>query len=373
MDMGVKLEVVDNLQRKTIAAPVSVAPPNKLVLQYGDTVRISIRFEYQGPSGTVKIHGAIGTKGWAGFDEVLMNERVIDVPNSPTTYAVVNGYVDITVGSSIEAGTDYDLYAKINEHPSIADTVEDCIDITGLKPTYSLVYEKDYPFAWLYKGEAQGMIAEYRISPFDGSVLKGEEFAAALRDQIIAQGGHILSVKAYADISPLLWTDIRVEIEYVPPETIAGRISFAWVPVIQIVILALAAIGITVALTLLIKEVVRIFNPKPDLEAAKQGWSKPTMIDAIQEMQEYYNLPVTPNEQLEAMSETEVRDYLDEVAEENVPMGTNWLPVVLIAGGALVLFGLTRKTESGERGYQVVQRKAGEAKKLIVGKKEEKA
>ncbi|GAI84204.1 unnamed protein product, partial [marine sediment metagenome] len=47
---------------------------------------------------------------------------------------------------------------------------------------------------------------------------------------------------------------------------------------------------------------------------------------------EYWERPLTPTETLEGMSEAELRDYLDKIAEEEVAPEVSWWPLAVIGG-----------------------------------------
>ncbi|GAJ13962.1 unnamed protein product, partial [marine sediment metagenome] len=65
--------------------------------------------------------------------------------------------------------------------------------------------------------------------------------------------------------------------------------------------------------------------------------------------EEYWERPLTPAETLEGMSEDELRDYLDKIAQEEVPLGLpSWLPWaiiggVVVVGGGVAAIALTRR------------------------------
>ncbi|MBU1067612.1 hypothetical protein KKE60_07475, partial [Patescibacteria group bacterium] len=78
------------------------------------------------------------------------------------------------------------------------------------------------------------------------------------------------------------------------------------------------------------------FEHKPISEKIKKTWSKPTLIGAINDFEIELKLTPTPPSELEGMSEQELRDYCDMLAEEIAPPGVSWLPWA-IAGGVGVL------------------------------------
>jgi hypothetical protein len=110
----------------------------KVVLAPGDVLRVSVAVPYRGPERTFTLYGSIGQRGLFGFDEILVGRADLPCPESPEKYTSVTGEVDIEVIESgwfgiggISAGTDYDLYVKIEEQPDVSAEIDDVIDIAG--------------------------------------------------------------------------------------------------------------------------------------------------------------------------------------------------------------------------------------------------
>ena len=110
----------------------------KVVLAPGDVLRVSVAVPYRGPERTFTLYGSIGQRGLFGFDEILVGRVDLPCPESPDKYTSVTGEVDIEVIESgwfgiggISAGTDYDLYVKIEEQPDVSAEIDDVIDIAG--------------------------------------------------------------------------------------------------------------------------------------------------------------------------------------------------------------------------------------------------
>ncbi|MBA7692336.1 hypothetical protein ES703_100903 [subsurface metagenome] len=83
-------------------------------LESGDRCRVTVRFDYRGPSISKRIYAAIGNSGWAGFDEILHGSRTISIPQS-ANWETYEGYANINITSAIDPeGSPYDLYAKID-------------------------------------------------------------------------------------------------------------------------------------------------------------------------------------------------------------------------------------------------------------------
>jgi len=110
----------------------------KVVLVAGDVLRVSVAVPYRGPERTFTLYGSIGQRGLLGFDEVLASRADLPCPESPDEYTSVAGEVDIEISESgwfgiggISAGTDYDLYVKIEEQPDVSAEIDDVIEIAG--------------------------------------------------------------------------------------------------------------------------------------------------------------------------------------------------------------------------------------------------
>ncbi|MBA7682586.1 hypothetical protein ES703_90938 [subsurface metagenome] len=82
------------------------------------------------------------------------------------------------------------------------------------------------------------------------------------------------------------------------------------------------------------------FKKKPGLEDMKPAWGKEALILDIQDSEEYWELTPTPVETLEGMSEEELRDLLDQIAEEVVPPEISLLPLAVIGGLGVLGIGV---------------------------------
>lgn len=110
----------------------------KVILAPGDTLRVSIAVPYKGPEHEFTLYASIGQRGLLGFDEILVARAPLPCPHSPDKFTTVTGDVDIEIVGSgwfgmggISAGTDYDLYVKIEEKPEVMAEIDDVIDIVG--------------------------------------------------------------------------------------------------------------------------------------------------------------------------------------------------------------------------------------------------
>ena len=217
--------------------------------------------------------------------------------------------------------------------------VDDVIDITGMPPTFELLEETIYPYAYIYAGDAEVSTFTFKSDPFTPSRWIASRVAKALEEQVRKDGGKVLEMRVYADKSPLLWTDWRIEVVGIPPKTTgtAMPVGIAWWAV---AILAALAIALIIVITWSIKTVVSLFKPKPGLDEVKIGWEKETLILTIQNSEEYWERTPTPVETLEGMSEEDLRHLLNQIAEEEVPPAEPGLGLAIAAVGVLGLGAL---------------------------------
>ncbi len=131
--------MITQLQVFRAGGVVPAVAGEKLVLTAGDVLRVSVSAFYQGKGGDFTLYGSIGTRYPYEFDEILVGRGILSCPESLYTPTPVTGSVDIEIVGAgmlgmggISEGTDYDLYVKIEEIPSVWDEVDDCIDITAL-------------------------------------------------------------------------------------------------------------------------------------------------------------------------------------------------------------------------------------------------
>ena len=315
------------------AGYIGVAPPGKLELTYGDTLRITTGFNYRGRATDITLYGAIGSRGWGGFAEKISNEASHRTPESPTDFSPDTASVDLPITPDITPGANYDIYCKIREYPKAGLPEEDdVIDIVGIPPTYELLEETIYPYAYIYEGSHDGGTFTFKTDPFTPASWIAGRLAKACEDEVRKAGGKMLEMRVYVDKSPLLWSDWRIEVVSAPPETTGTAIAW-W----GIAILAALAIALIVVITWAAKEIAGLFKRKPGLDQVKPTWGKETLIMTIQDSEEYWERTPTPVETLEGMSEEELREYLDEIAEEEVPPVEAGLGLGIAAAGILGL------------------------------------
>jgi len=345
---------VEVIRRNPSMAVIGVVAGEKIELTYGDTIKVNVQFEYRGLAETVTLYGAIGNRGLLGFDEILHNEVSIVLPESPTDFTLCQRSVDIPITSDISPGTDYDLYCKLLEYPEAGmPEVDDVIDIVGIPPTYELLEETIYPYAYVYDGDAEVSTFTFKSDPFTPAAWIADLLAIHVKDEVKKAGGRVMEMRVYVDKTPLLWADWRIEVVGVPPAPTAGvaiSVGIAWWAV---AILAALAIALIIVITWAIKTIVSLFTHKPLSPEIKEPMSRETLISLIGDFEEKLELTPTPSEELEEKSDQELRDYCDELAEKVVPpVPDEWLPLILIGvlgvgglGAVAVAYALTKPKE----------------------------
>lgn len=336
---------IEVLGRKVEGPPIEAVPGETLQVTYGNVVRISVAFDYRGRARDITLYGSIGQRQPViGFVELLSKDVVYRTPDSPGDFVALTASVDISITADIDPGPDYDIYCKILEYPEAGHPeVSNAIYVTGIPPTYELLEETIYPYAYIYQGDCDISTFTFRTDPFTPASWIAGQVTAAVEDETRKAGGNIMEMRVYVDTAPLLWTDWRVEVVGVSLEATAGPGIWA-----VVILAALVVIGI-IAATLLVKEIVGIFKRKPGLDDVKVGWGSESLIMTIQDSEKYWDRPLTPLETLQAMSAGELRHYLNEIAKEELPTGISWLPwlviggVVLVGGGTAVALTSRRK------------------------------
>jgi len=322
---------------------VEAVPPEKLELTYGDKLRITTGFDYRGPAHDITLYGSIGNrKPWieGGFDEIISAEAKYKTPNSPTAFAPVTASVDVPITANIAPKPDYDIYCKIKEYPGAGlPQVDDVITITGIPPTFKLLEETIYPYAYIYEGKCEVTTFTFTTIPFTPANWISGKLAAAVESEVRKAGGKIMEMRVYVDENLLRpWTNWRIETVTRPQTTgVAMSLGVWWLG--PAILLALAIILTVIVATLVIKPILAAFKRNPALKDVKPGWKKETLILTIQDSEEYWKRTPTPVETLQGMSEEELREYLDKIAEEEVPP-VEGLGLAIAAAGVLGLGAL---------------------------------
>jgi hypothetical protein len=333
---------------------IGAVPPEKVELTYGQKLRVNTSFGYRGLATKVTLYGSIGHRDWIQFWEDCVSEQPIDLPESKEFTPCVAS-VDIPITADISPGSDYDIYCKIKEYPGAGlPQVDDVITITGMPPTFELLEETIYPYAYVYDGKCDVCTFTFRTDPFTPASWIAGKLAAACENEVEKAGGRVMEMRVYVDRSPLLWTDWRIEVVGIPPKTTAGvamSLGIAWW---AIAIIAALAIILIIVITWSIKTIVSSFTHKPISEEIKATWSKDTLIKVIGDFETKLERTPTPPEELEKKSEDELRKYCDELASAIAPAPGGLGLAIAAAGvlglGALALgaYAMSRPRETGK-------------------------
>jgi len=227
------------------------------------------------------------------------------------------------------------------DSPVVVDSYEGDLCTTTLEvpPEFDLIQHHIYPYAYIYDGDVEVTMATFKSDPFTPAAWLADKFASKLEEEVRARGGRPLEVKVYVDTTPLFWTNFRIEVVGTPLGAEVTSGIAVGIPVwLAIILVALAIIAVIVVVTLAIKTIVGLFKTYPGLHEVKPGWGKETLMLTIHDSEEYWERPLTPTETLDGMSEDELRDYLDQIAEEEVAPEVSWWPWAII-GGVVVLGG----------------------------------
>ena len=303
---------------------MGVVVGEKVELTYGDTLHVNVSFGYRGLAGKATLYGAIGTRGFFGFDEILHNEETIDLPESPADFTPCERSIDIAIISEISPGIDYDLYCKIKEYPEAGmPEVDDVIDIVGLPPEYVLIQATIYPWAYTFEGDAETCIFEFQLTPeqIPGTEWLGQRIVDSFASELEKEGSRLLELRAYRDTTPTFWTNYRVEVT-------ATASPLAW----NLIIIGVLAVLFVVAIVFAIKAVESLVYHRKTLdEETKKTFSRETLIAMILDL-----APETPPETLEGMADQELRDLLNQILAAVVPPISPWA-ILALAGGLGVL------------------------------------
>ena len=315
---------------------IGAVPPEKVELTYGQKLHVNTSFGYRGLATKVTLYGAIGKRGLT-FDEILKGEAEIDLPKSEEFTPRVAS-VDIPITADISPGSDYDLYCKIKEYPGAGyPEVDDVITITGIPPTFELLEETIYPYAYVYDGPCDMVTFTFKTDPFTPASWIAGRLAQHFEDEARKTGLRVMEIRVYADKSPLLWTDWRIEVIGTPAPATAGLGMTLGIPVwAAILIIAIAIIAVIIVATLATKIIVGLFTHKALSEEIKATWSRESLISVIGDFETKLERTPTPTEDLDKKTDQELRDYCNELASAIVPP-TEGLGLALAIAGVGIL------------------------------------
>ncbi|MBA7681439.1 hypothetical protein ES703_89777 [subsurface metagenome] len=335
---------------------IGVVAGEKLSVVVGDTVRVHMTVDYRGNA----IDGTVWTA--IGWQTGIIIPEFIEVFHNPTpvpvhfdrsedfvTYPIVCD-VPITdiYGFLIEFalyGNVLDMYAKIMGVPGpdiFTDVYMGAIEVVEVAPPpeYELLEETIYPYSYVYDGDVEVSTFTFKTDPFTPASWVAGKLADHFENEVRNAGGRVMEMRVYVDRSPLLWADWRIEVAGIPPQAQVAAMPFGIVWWAAILIAAFAIIAVIIVATLATKTIVGLFNRKPGLDEVKVGWGKDTLIQTIQDSEEYWERPPTPPETLEGMSEEELRHYLNKIAEEEVaPVISPWAGLAIAGVLGIVVVG----------------------------------
>lgn len=129
---GLKIVSIEKLLEGVGGLGVAAAPPTKLTVMVGDTVRIKMGVDYRGPAIDGTIHVTYGKQDtWFNED----GNKQKDIPahfDASIDWKSYTFTADVYIGGSF--GTGYDLYAKIMGVPGadiFTPTYLDVLDVSG--------------------------------------------------------------------------------------------------------------------------------------------------------------------------------------------------------------------------------------------------
>ncbi len=227
------------------------------------------------------------------------------------------------------------------DSPIVVDSYEGDLCTTTLEvpPEFELIQHTVYPYAYVYDGKTDFSIFTFTTPAFIPTDWAAGKFAEAVESEVEKAGGRAIDLKVYADKSPLLWTDFRIEVEGIP----LGAAQGVGVPVglalwATILIIALSIAFLIAVITWSIDTITKSFTHKPINEEIKKAMSPGTLIRLIGDLEVKLERPITPVGELEQMSDEELRAFCDSLAEEIVPPAVAWLPLAIV-GGIVVVGG----------------------------------
>jgi hypothetical protein len=113
-----------------LLAGVAVAPGGKLTVTRGDTVRMTVAFDYRGPAINVTLRCSIGKRTLGVFDEIAYATKSLSLSQS-ADFVSYTAFADIST-SPIEPEANLDIEAKISEYAGkTLVKIDNVIDVLG--------------------------------------------------------------------------------------------------------------------------------------------------------------------------------------------------------------------------------------------------
>jgi len=230
-----------------------------------------------------------------------------------------------------------DLLMGSPANPVIVDSYEGalCTTTTEVPPEYVEIQHTIYPWAYVFKGDAETCTFEFKLTPeqIPGTEWLGQRIVDSFVSELEKDGSRLLELRVYHDTTPTWWTNYRVEVT-------ATASPLAW----NLIIIGVLAILFIVAIVFAIKAVESLIYQRKGLdEETKKTFSRETLIAMILDL-----APETPLETLEGMEDQELRDLLNRILAEEAEEISPWgiLAAVGVLGvvgiGAAVAFGMAK-------------------------------
>lgn len=113
-----------------ISQMLGVAPPGKLTIMKGDTVRMTVAFNYRGTAISCTLRCAIGKRTLTVFDEIAFATKAMSLPTS-VDFVPFTAFVDIPT-TAISPEANLDIEAKISEYTAqTLVKIDNVIDVIG--------------------------------------------------------------------------------------------------------------------------------------------------------------------------------------------------------------------------------------------------
>ena len=218
-----------------------------------------------------------------------------------------------------------------------------CTVTMEIPPDYELIQDTIYPHAYIYEGEAEIGVATFSLPVGPPPIVDwiGDKITNKLAAEVEKEGSRMLELKVYRSTT-VPWVNYRLEATaaVTPQEGIGIAVwpVLAALPWAKIITAAIIAAIIIAVFQLAFLPVLRIlFERKPGLSPkVKEKMTRETLISFIMDLR-----PAYAPEELEGMTDAELREVADTVYQEEVPpAGIKWwqwciIAGVGIAGGAL--------------------------------------
>ncbi len=233
-----------------------------------------------------------------------------------------------------------DLLMGSPDNPVVVDSYEGalCVTTEVPPPEYIEIQHTIYPWSYVYEGDAETCIFEFKITPeqIPGTEWLGQKIVDSFASELEKEGSRLLELKVSRDTTPIFWTNYRVEVT-------ATASPLAW----NLIIIGVLAVLFVVAIVFAIKAVESLVYHRKGLdEETKKTFTRETLTAMILDL-----APETPGETLEGMEDQELRDLLNQLLAEIAPPISPWAIIALAGGvgvlgiGAAVALGTARPRE----------------------------